>query len=146
MVQRLAELGRSWQLYYACRSRADMAFLSHSQRWLRHIHFDEESRGRFSMLPAIVASVPKAPISIAAARRRCCKRSRRNGDRPREQNHIEYFTPKQEPQNRGFVVELARSGGNSSFPRARASCGAADAGVDVDYSCELGICGPASSG
>ena len=62
---------------------------------------------------------------------------------PREQIHIEYFTPKQEPaKTGGFVVELARSGQEFVIPEGKSILQVLlDAGVDVDYSCELGICG-----
>ena len=62
---------------------------------------------------------------------------------PREQVHIEYFTPKQEPDKKGgFVVELARSGQEFVIPEGKSILEVLlDAGIDVDYSCELGICG-----
>ena len=64
-------------------------------------------------------------------------------DWPREQVHVEYFTPKQEPDKKGgFVVELARSRREFVIPEGKSILEVLlDAGVDVDYSCELGICG-----
>src|SRR6202140_5690893 len=60
MVQRLAQLGRSWQLYYACRSRADMAFLQALEKMSSsQFHFDDESEGKFLDVAAIVAAAPK---------------------------------------------------------------------------------------
>jgi tetrachlorobenzoquinone reductase len=42
----------------------------------------------------------------------------------------------------GFVVELARSGQEFVIPEGKSILQVLlDAGVDVDYSCELGICG-----
>src|ERR1700686_1499930 len=46
MVQRLGALGRSWKLNYACRSRADMAFLQSLEKFEAkyfHLHFDDEA-------------------------------------------------------------------------------------------------------
>src|SRR5437588_2771189 len=62
---------------------------------------------------------------------------------PRAQIHVEYFTPKEEPaKTGGFVVELARSGQEFVIPEGKSILQVLlDAGVDVDYSCELGICG-----
>src|SRR5260221_712319 len=59
------------------------------------------------------------------------------------QMHVEYFTPKQEADKKGgFVVELARSGQEFVIPEGKSILQVLlDAGVDVDYSCELGICG-----
>ena len=62
---------------------------------------------------------------------------------PDEQIHVEYFTPKQEvAKTGGFVVELARSGQEFVIPEGKTILQVLlDAGIDVDYSCELGICG-----
>ena len=65
-------------------------------------------------------------------------------DWPRAQVHVEYFTPKAEPAARkgGFTVELARSGQEFFIPEGQSiSEILLDHGVDVDYSCELGIRG-----
>ena len=60
MVQRLAELGRSWQLYYSCRSRADMAFLEALEAMApATFHFDDEAAGKFLDIASIVAQAPK---------------------------------------------------------------------------------------
>src|SRR5204862_2331220 len=60
-----------------------------------------------------------------------------------EQIHVEYFTPKQAPARKGgFTVELARSGQEFFIPEDRGILEVLlEQGVDVDYSCELGICG-----
>jgi ferredoxin len=62
---------------------------------------------------------------------------------PRDQVHVEYFTPKEVPaKSGGFVVELARSRQELVVPEGKSILQVLlDAGVDVDYSCELGICG-----
>jgi len=61
MVQRLAELKRSWKLYYACRSRADMAFLEALKKFDQesvHLHFDDEAGGNVLDLAAAIAAAP----------------------------------------------------------------------------------------
>jgi len=146
MVQRLEELGRDWKLYYACRSRADMAFLA----TLEHLpgarfHFDDESAGKFLDVAAILRDAPKD------AHLYCCGPTpmlnafeAATAEWPREQVHVEYFTPKALPTDKkgGFVVELARSGQEFVIPEGQSILQVLlDAGVDVDYSCELGICG-----
>jgi ferredoxin-NADP reductase len=145
MVQRLAGLGRSWKLHYACRSRADMAFLSALERMDgAQFHFDDESGGKFLDVGAIVTAAP------ADAHLYCCGPTpmlkafeTATVSRPREQVHIEYFTPKQEAAKAGgFTVELARSGKEFVIPEGKSILQVLlDAGIDVDYSCELGICG-----
>jgi ferredoxin len=65
-------------------------------------------------------------------------------DWPSEQVHIEYFTAKEFPPAKqgGFTVELARSGVEYFIPEGETILNVLlDAGIDIDYSCELGICG-----
>jgi tetrachlorobenzoquinone reductase len=145
MVQRLARLGRSWKLYYACRSRSDMAFLQTLEAMASsQFHFDDESDGKFLDVASIVAATP------ADAHLYCCGPTpmlkafeAATANWPRDHIHIEYFTPKQEAaKTGGFVVELARSGQEFVIPEGKSILQVLlDAGVDVDYSCELGICG-----
>ena len=95
MVQRLNAFGRDWQLHYACRSRADMAFREELDRMPQaKLHFDDEAGGFLDIAP-IVAQAP------AGAHLYCCgpgpmlkafEDATRN--LAREQVHIEYFTPK----------------------------------------------------
>ena len=146
MVQRLDQLGRPWKLYYAARSRADMAFL-HTLEGMApaQFHFDEESAGKFLDVAALIADAPKD------AHLYCCGPTpmlnafeAATASWPREQVHIEYFTPKAQPTDKkgGFVVELAKSGQEFVIPEGQSILQVLlDAGVDVDYSCELGICG-----
>ena len=145
MVQRLAELGRAWQLHYACRSRADMAFLDALEKMMgAQFHFDDEAAGKFLDVAGIVGAAPQdahlyccgpTPMlkAFEAATANC----------PREQVHVEYFTAKVEPARKGgFTVELARSGQEFFIPEGRSILEVLlDEGVDLYYSCELGICG-----
>lgn len=146
MVQRLAALGRPWTLYYAARSRSDMAFLTALEGMApAQFHFDDESAGKVLDVAALVAQAPKdahlyccGPTPMLAAFEAATK------DWPREQVHIEYFTPKvlADDKKGGFIVELAKSGQEFVIPEGQSILQVLlDAGVDVDYSCELGICG-----
>jgi len=144
MVQRLEDLGRSWKLYYACRSRADMAFLEALEGMAgAQFHFDDENAGKVLDIAAIVAETPKD------AHLYCCGPTPMMNafesatvDWPRGQIHVEYFTPKQEAKKGGFTVELARSGQEFFIPEGKTILEVLlDEGIDLDYSCELGICG-----
>src|SRR6516225_10297605 len=69
MAQQLAAQGRSWELYYSCRSRADMAFLSTIEEVgadRAHLHFDDEANGQFLDLARAIAKAP------ASAHFYCC--------------------------------------------------------------------------
>jgi len=149
MAQELAAQNRSWRLYYSCRSRADMAFLAALEKFGPQsvtLHFDDEADGKFLDLAAAIAAAP------ANAHFYCCGPNpmlkafeAAAASRPRHNVHVEYFTPKEEAGEiklGGFWVELARSGEEYFIPEGRKVLEVLfEAGVDVDYSCELGICG-----
>lgn len=145
MVRRLLELGRSWELYYSARSRADAAFLKELEPLSQvHLHFDEEHGGKVMPLPEIVAKVAKnahlyccGPAPMLAAFEKAC------ADRPSTHIHVEYFTPKFEAAaGGGYIVELARSKKELLVPAGKSILQVVrEAGIDVPFSCEEGICG-----
>ena len=147
MAQQLAAQNRSWELYYSCRSRADMAFFATLEKLgpeRVHLHFDDEANGKFLDLAGAIGKAP------ADAHFYCCGPNPMLGAfeaaaaaRPHHNVHVEYFTPKAEAATTGgFWVELARSGEEYYIPEGKKILEVLyEAGVDVDYSCELGICG-----
>ena len=150
MTQQLIALARPWTLHYSCRCREDMAFLDALNTLdpqSVHLHFDDEADGKFLDLAAAIAAAP------ANAHFYCCGPNpmlkafeAAAASRPRSNVHVEYFTPKDEAAaatgTGGFWVELARSGEEYFIPEGKKILEVLfDAGVDVDYSCELGICG-----
>jgi ferredoxin-NADP reductase len=149
MAQRLIELKRSWQIYYSCQSRQDMAFLAQLQQLDSkhvHLHFDDEAGGQFLDLAAIVGDTPaNAHLYCCGPKPMLASFEAATAARPRPQVHVEYFTPKDDAAaapTGGFWVELARSGEEYFIPEGKKVLEVLfDAGVDVDYSCELGICG-----
>jgi ferredoxin-NADP reductase len=145
MVQRLNELGRSWTLHYACRSRAEMAFLDAVAAMPQaELHFDDEHGGAILDVAAIVARAPPdAQLYCCGPTAMLHAFEAATEDWPRAQVHVEYFTPKAEPAREGgFIVELARSGREFFIPQGHSILSVLlDEGIDVAYSCELGICG-----
>ena len=145
MVQRLAEHGCSWKLYYSCRSRADMMFLKALEATASAtLHFDDEAGGKFLDIAALVAQAPRdghlyccGPAPMLAAFETA------TANWPREQIHVEYFTSKADPAKiGGFTVELARSKEVFFISKGKTILEVLlDAGVNVQYSCEAGICG-----
>lgn len=145
MAQRMVELGRSWEMHYSTRSRADAAFLKELEQLSQvHFHFDEEEDGKFLDVPGIVAKVPQnahlyccGPKPMLEAFEKACE------GRPSDHIHVEYFTPKYEAADEGgFTVVLARSGKEVVVPEGKTILQVVrDAGVDVPFSCEEGICG-----
>ncbi len=122
-----------------------MAFLSTLENLpAAQFHFDDESAGKFLDVANILRDAPRD------AHLYCCGPTpmlnafeAATADWPREQVHVEYFTPKAQPDKKGgFVVELARSGQEFVIPEGQSILQVLlDAGIDIDYSCELGICG-----
>jgi ferredoxin-NADP reductase len=145
MVQRLQGLrGRPWTLHYSCRTRAEAAFLLGLERCPQvRLNFDDES-GRVLDLAAVVAEAPPhahlyccGPAPMLAAFEGVTT------NWPAERKHVEYFTAKEAPAlEGGFVVELKRSGREFVIPPGKSILEVLrDAGMDVSYSCEQGICG-----
>ncbi|MCH8858535.1 MAG: ferredoxin reductase, partial [Proteobacteria bacterium] len=118
MVKRLVELGRSWELYYSSRSRADAAFREELEQHSQvHFHFDDEKGG---VLPIgdIIAKLPKnahlyccGPMPMLSAFENATV------DWPPGQLHVEYFTPKfTAAEEGGYIVELTRSKKELTIP------------------------------
>jgi len=145
MTQRLASSGRSFELHYSCRSRADMAFSGDPRgNKTSAFVFDDESSGQFLDLGAIVAAAPKAshfyccgPTSILQAFESATKGV------PPDRIHVEYFAPREEKSlTGGFVVQLARSGREFAIPPGKSILEVLRAaGLELSYSCEEGVCG-----
>ncbi|RZA30969.1 MAG: oxidoreductase [Lysobacteraceae bacterium] len=137
MAERLAGLGASFELWYASRSRADLAFLPALARFGERVrlHVDEEAAAVFDMA-AIVAAAP------AGAHFYCCGPApmlaayeAATAARAPECVHLERFGASQPPPGGGgaFVVQLARRGIELQVLQEN--------GIAVDSSCEAGICG-----
>jgi ferredoxin-NADP reductase len=145
MIERMRALGRPWELHYASRSRLDSAFLEELSALPQvHFHFDDEEGGRFLNVGEIVGRVPKS------AHLYCCGPApmlagfeAATAGWPKEQIHVEYFTPKfTAAQEGGFVVELARSKREITVPPGKSILHCIrDAGIQVPHSCEEGVCG-----
>ena len=148
MVQELAAHKRAWKLHYACRSRADMAFLEKLKQFgpeFVHLHFDDEAGSVLDIAAAMAATPANAHLYCCGPNPMLKAFEAAAAGRPRSNIHVEYFTPKEEAAGAplgGFWVELARSGEEYYIPEGKKILEVLyEAGVDVDYSCELGICG-----
>ena len=144
MAQRLKKLGRSFELHYACRDRAEVAFADEMKDWPEaNIHVDAEAGG-FLDVHKLVAGARKdahfyccGPIPMLEAFEAATK------DLPQEQVHVEYFSSKEEAATGGgFVVELRKSGKEFTIPEGKTILDVLlEGGVDIMYSCQEGVCG-----
>jgi ferredoxin-NADP reductase len=148
MVRRLTELGRTWDLFYAARSRRRAAFLedlvARDREGHLHTHFDDENAGALIDIEAIVGAAPPdahlyccGPIPMLAAFESVTSRL------PTEKIHVEYFNAKEPVQVAGgFEIVLARSNRTVFVPEKSTILDALlTAGVDAGHSCLEGVCG-----
>jgi ferredoxin-NADP reductase len=145
MVRRLQDLGRDFTLHYSCRSRADAAFL-HDLACLAnvHFHFDDEAGGAFLPVAELVAAAPSgAHLYCCGPTPMLASFEEATFDRPPEEAHVEHFTQKYaSAMEGGFIVQLAKSGRELVVPPGKTILQVLrDAGIDVTFSCEEGICG-----
>jgi ferredoxin-NADP reductase len=144
LVQRLAELGRSWELHYACRNRAEMAFREELSAFGSkvHFHFDQESGGVLDVAKAVAGSPGDAHLYCCGPKPMLAAFAAATADRPQERVHVEYFTARDERAvDGGYTVELARSEKEFIVPAGKTilQC-VREAGVEVESSCEEGFC------
>jgi ferredoxin-NADP reductase len=144
MAQELRAGDRSWELHYVCRSRSDMAFLDPLQQLENTRLYFRDEAGAALDLNSIVTGAP------SAAHLYCCGPTRMlnafedvTKGRSPDQVHLEHFVAKEEANlEGGYVVELARSCKTFTIPPNKSILAVLrDAGIDIPYSCEDGVCG-----
>ena len=150
MARRLEALGRSWELFYAARTRGAAAFLDELNalrldiRSSLHLHFDQEKSGRLLDLPAIVEDAPAnahlyccGPVPMLEAFEAAAV------GRPDAYVHVEYFKPKEPPAiEGGFEVRLARSNRTIVVEPGKTILDALlEAGIAASFACTEGVCG-----
>ncbi|VTU26033.1 PDR/VanB family oxidoreductase [Variovorax sp. PBL-E5] len=144
MVDRLRRDGRSWELHYSVRERREAAFVEELGDDRVHLHVDAESAGALLDIAAIVAAAP------ADAHLYCCGPApmldafeAAAGGRPPACVHVERFAPVAPgATGGGYTVRLAASKRSIPVAPGRTILEALrEAGVEVQASCEQGICG-----
>ena len=143
MVRRLRDRGLSWELHYSARRREEAAFLDQLGAQHVQLHIDEERGGAFLDIQAIVRHAD------TNAHLYCCGpapmldafESAALG-RPPGQIHVERFSPAKAAGGGAFFVELAKSGRRIFVEPGQSITDALRShGVEVQTSCEQGICG-----
>ena len=145
MAQRLIAKGAPWTMYYSCRERAEAAFLGDLQgRPEVSLHFDAESGGKFLDLKEIVAKAPEGSHFYCCGPTPMLKAyEEATANVPEGHMHVEYFTAAEEAATEGgYSVVLQRSGTEFAIPEGKTILQVLrEAGMDVTYSCEEGVCG-----
>jgi ferredoxin-NADP reductase len=150
MIRRLEALSRSWELFYAARTRSAAGFLDELNALRPNVHanihanFDQEPSGRMLDLAAIVKDTPKdahlyccGPVSMLEAFEAA------TADRPSDHVHVEYFKAREKPAVAGgFEVKLARSNRTITVQTGKSILNALlDEGIAASYACTEGVCG-----
>ena len=145
MAQRLIAKVAPWTMYYSCRERAEAAFLGDLQgRPEVSLHFDAESGGKFLDLKEIVAKAPEGSHFYCCGPTPMLKAyEEATANVPEGHMHVEYFTAAEEAATEGgYSVVLQRSGTEFAIPEGKTILQVLrEAGMDVTYSCEEGVCG-----
>jgi vanillate O-demethylase ferredoxin subunit len=145
MVARLRSLARSWELHYAVRRRSEAAFLDGLLAGDGHVrlHVDEEEGDVLDMARIVGAAPEEAHLYCCGPTPMLDAFTAAAASRPVERVHVEHFSSTiARAVESGFVVELARSKLRIAIPPGQTILEALRArGLDVQSSCEQGICG-----
>jgi tetrachlorobenzoquinone reductase len=150
MIRRLEELGRSWELFYAVRTRVTAAFLDDLNN-LRpdvhpnlHLNFDGEPPAQMLDLSAIVkAARPDAHLYCCGPLPMLEAFEAATAGRPSDHVHVEYFKAREKPAAEGgFELKLARSNRTIAVQVGQTILDALlEAGISANYACTEGVCG-----
>lgn len=146
MVDRLQRLGRSWELHYSVRSRAEAVFLDELRAGHSRVrlHVDEEVPGMLMDIAEIVREAPQASHLYCCGPAPMLKAfEAAAATRPESHVHVEYFSSDVPvAADGGFSVRMAKSGrivpvlpGQTILDVLKA------AGVNAPFSCAQGVCG-----
>ncbi|MDS0859644.1 PDR/VanB family oxidoreductase [Burkholderia pseudomultivorans] len=148
MAERLESLGRSWELVYCARTRAQAAFIEQlsGDAFAKKVRFvfDGEPGAQMLDIRSLVETMPESTHLY------CCGPQpmldafeAATAGRPEGTVHLEYFSAKEAPANEGgFTVRLARSQKEFRVKQGETILDALlEMKVPVSYSCLEGTCG-----
>ena len=143
MAERLAALGRPYELHYSVRERGEALF-THRLPGM-HLHVDaEQPPGTFMDIAAIArAAPPDAHLYCCGPGPMLDAFVAATEGRPAGHVHLERFSADIDVASTGgFAVELARTGRTVQIEPGQTILEAVRAcGVDVRASCQQGVCG-----
>jgi len=155
MIRSLEARGAtSWKLYYLVRDRASAAFLDvlEGGDWASRVrvHADGGDPGRSLDLWPVLEKPTRAHVYCCGPRPLMDAVRDMTGHWPTGSIHFESFVEGAalaRPEDKPFVVRLARSGGEVAVPAGVTILEALRrAGLRVDSSCESGTCGTCKTG
>jgi vanillate O-demethylase ferredoxin subunit len=149
MATRLVELGQPFDLHYVARTRAHAAFLDRLEQLKGSsgvnisVLFDQETKTRLDIGKIVNTTAPEAHLYCCGPGPMLDTFKQACSGRHAEFVHLEHFGAA-EPlvKDGGFEVELAQSGLCLTVHPGRSILDALlEAGIDVAFSCEEGVCG-----
>lgn len=155
MIERLATIGRSWELHYACRTRARTAFLDRLQQLagdhpnrLHMFHAGEAGGERLDISTLVSRASPDAHLYCCGPPSMLAAFEQAAANRPAAQNHVEYFAARDAAAVAGgYHLVLSRSGQEVAVEPGQTMLAALlAAGVDVAFACTQGVCGTCETG
>lgn len=149
MVERLRAQRRPFSLHYACRSRADCAFLTEClQLGEAHLHFDDEAGGLLDVRDVVVQAPATAHLYCCGPKPMLSVFEAAASNRAPQRVHVEYFEAKEAAAvDARYVVKLARSGQEIEIePGQTILRTLLELGFDLPFSCEEGVCGSCETG
>lgn len=155
MAQELAESGEAFELHYSFRSPERAAFLDmlQSEPFKQHVVAHDDTQPGSRLDAATLLQAPAADLHLyvcgPATFMNYVLESAAAAGWAAANLHREYFAAAPQPTatDLSFEVELARSGRTFFIPAERSVFEVLDeAGVEIDSSCEQGICGSCITG
>jgi ferredoxin-NADP reductase len=149
MIQRLAALGRSWELHYGARHRRGAAFVEALVARAEatgnpvHLYFEEEGGARPDVAQVVAGAGADAHLYCCGPLPMLAAFEAASASRPADRIHVEYFSAREAADRSGaFTVVLARSAVSLTVPPGKTILDALlEAGIEVAYSCGEGVCG-----
>lgn len=148
MAYALKKAGKSFELHYCCRSRANAAFLDELSSQFGDqlsLHFDDGADGQ-RLAPAAMLQTPRAGVHVYV----CGPTgfmdwiidTAKQAGLPSSNIHFEYFSAEVDNSGEAFEVFAAVSGVTVRVADGVSIANALKAaGVKVNVSCEEGVCG-----
>ena len=144
MMRRLDAIRASWELHFCSQSRSQAAFHDQLSTDTRvRFFFDDEHQGSFIDIANLVATaLPGSHFYCCGPAGMLDAFAKATTLVPAEHVHVEHFSAEPPAQTGDFLVECARSGKTIPVSAGQTILNALrEAGINVAYSCEQGICG-----
>jgi vanillate O-demethylase ferredoxin subunit len=149
MVQRLDQLGRSWELHYGARDRRSAAFVeplvarAEANGKRVQLHFEDDGGSRPDVTRIVANASREAHLYCCGPLPMLAAFEAASAGHPPHSVHVEYFTTRQTADRRGaFTVVLARSGLTVEVPKGKSILEALlESGIGAAYACREGVCG-----